>query len=219
MREAERLSEHTKRLPPLAVGDFVHIQNQTGPHPLKWDKTGIVIEVRQFDQYVIKVDGSGRVTLGNRKFLRKYTPVLIPPSKRTIEHDINVQKHLPHQMAAPGTPTSAHTPLATPNVPPIQALQDRQALTSPHGVDAPTSPGVVASPYRDIDMLHRQLSFDDNQAYSRPVAQVPGTTPSKSPIRSPPMVTSPTGPKLTPQLDVQLRRSSQDIQAPGWHAD
>ena len=37
MRGAERWSEHTKRLPPLIVGDNVHIQ--TGPHPLKWDNT------------------------------------------------------------------------------------------------------------------------------------------------------------------------------------
>ena len=73
MREIEKWSEHTKRLPALVVGDRVRVQNQTGM--LKWDKTGIVIEVRQFDQYVVKVDGSGRVTLRNRKFLRKYTPV------------------------------------------------------------------------------------------------------------------------------------------------
>ena len=36
-----------------------------------------MIEVRQFDQYVVRVDGSGRVTLRNRKFLRKYTPAVI----------------------------------------------------------------------------------------------------------------------------------------------
>ena len=52
---AERLSEHTCHLTPLVVGDHVRIQNQTGPHPTKWDKTGIVIAVRQFDQYVVRV--------------------------------------------------------------------------------------------------------------------------------------------------------------------
>ena len=54
----------------------MRIQNQVGPHPTKWDRTGIVVEVRQFDQYVVRVDGSGRVTLRNRKFLRKYTPFI-----------------------------------------------------------------------------------------------------------------------------------------------
>ena len=76
MKQAERLRLHTKRLPPLKVGDQVRVQNQTGLHPLKWDKTGTVIEVRQFDQYAIRVDGSRRVTLRNRKFLRKFVPVM-----------------------------------------------------------------------------------------------------------------------------------------------
>nr|KAG5712492.1 hypothetical protein BaRGS_011466 [Batillaria attramentaria] len=31
-------------------------ENQTGPNPTKWDKTGLVVEVRQFDQYVVRVD-------------------------------------------------------------------------------------------------------------------------------------------------------------------
>ena len=77
MKVSERLSEHTRSLPPLAVGDTVRIQNQVGPNPTKWDKTGFIIEVRQFDQYVVRVDGSGRVTLRNRKFLRKYIPVVL----------------------------------------------------------------------------------------------------------------------------------------------
>ena len=70
MKVAEKLSEHTKQLPPLTIGDHVRIQNQIGANPLKWDKTGQVIEVRQFDQYIIRVDGSGRVTLRNRKFIQ-----------------------------------------------------------------------------------------------------------------------------------------------------
>ena len=51
MRHQDKWSEHTKILSPLQVGDRVWIQNQTGPHPNKWDRTGIVIEVRQFHQY------------------------------------------------------------------------------------------------------------------------------------------------------------------------
>ena len=65
---------------PLQLVTMSRVQNLMGPHPLKWDKTGVVVEVRQFDQYVIPVDGSGRVTLRNRKFLRQYVPVYPPPS-------------------------------------------------------------------------------------------------------------------------------------------
>ena len=89
MRAAERWSEHTKRLPPLVVGDKVRVQNQTGPHPTKWDKTGTITEVRQYDQYVIKMDGSGRMTVRNRKFLRKYIPVVKSAPTITINRDFN----------------------------------------------------------------------------------------------------------------------------------
>ena len=75
MKIAKRLTEHTKQLGPLRVGDRVWVQNQTGPHPIRWEKTGTVIEVKQHDQYVVRIDGSGRVTLRNRKFLRSYVPV------------------------------------------------------------------------------------------------------------------------------------------------
>ena len=71
--EREKLDQHTKKLKPLSIGDTVYIQNQFGNSPLKWDKSGRVIEVRGFDQYLVKVDGSGRVTLRNRKHLRKFT--------------------------------------------------------------------------------------------------------------------------------------------------
>ena len=65
------LSEHTKA---LKVGDTVSIQNQTGPNPNKWDKTGAVVERMMNDQYRIKTNGSGRITLRKRHFLRPFTP-------------------------------------------------------------------------------------------------------------------------------------------------
>ena len=110
MRSAERWAEHTHRLPPLAVGDYVRLQNQTGPHPKKWDKTGRVIEVRQFDQYIIKVDGSGRVTLRNRKFLRKYVPVCIPrphpwPSDSFANTTFAICTCRAHESISPAGPT------------------------------------------------------------------------------------------------------------------
>ena len=67
----ERLAEHARDLPPLLLGDRVAIQNQTGRRPSKWERTGTVVEVRDHDKYVMKVDGSGRLTMRNRRFLKK----------------------------------------------------------------------------------------------------------------------------------------------------
>ena len=88
----EKWSKHTKPLTPLTVGDRVRIQNQTGPNPKKWDHNGIVIEVWQFHQYLVRIDGSGRQTLRNRKFLRKYISVYQLTKRRSILEDI---AHLP----------------------------------------------------------------------------------------------------------------------------
>ena len=67
----KRLAEHSKSLPNLEAGDRVAIQNQSGNRPTKWDRSGTVLEVRDFDKYIVKVDGSGRLTLRNRRYLRK----------------------------------------------------------------------------------------------------------------------------------------------------
>lgn len=72
--QRERLNEHTKELSPLHVGDSVYVQNQVGRYPNKWDKSGKIVEVKQYDQYYVKIDGSNRLSLRNRKFLRKFTP-------------------------------------------------------------------------------------------------------------------------------------------------
>ena len=66
-----RLAEHSHQLPKLAEGDKVMIQNQRGIKPTKWGRSGVIIEVRDFDKYIVKVDSSGRLTLRNRRFLRK----------------------------------------------------------------------------------------------------------------------------------------------------
>ena len=69
-RHISNLAEHTRELPQLKVGDKVFVQNQVGIAATKWDLTGTVTEVRQFDQYVIRLDQSGRETLRNRKYLK-----------------------------------------------------------------------------------------------------------------------------------------------------
>jgi hypothetical protein len=76
LRKEESLEIATRSLAPLTVGQLVMVQNQTGQHKLKWDKSGVVCEVLLHDQYMIRMDGSGRVSLRNRRFLKCIVPFL-----------------------------------------------------------------------------------------------------------------------------------------------
>ena len=133
----EKWSEHTKSLTPLHVGDRVRLQNQTGHHPNKWDCTGIVIEVRQYHQYLIRVDGSGRPTLRNRKFLRKYTPVSPPRERRSIFDDMAL---LPPSDVTPTLPTAP-----PPTQPPSPGTPAPDPVANP--TDCPPSPPPPPPPH------------------------------------------------------------------------
>ena len=69
-----RLARYTKQQPDLPPGISVAVQNQTGRHPTKWDKTGVILENKPHSQVLIRIDGSRKATLCNRKFVRQILP-------------------------------------------------------------------------------------------------------------------------------------------------
>ena len=211
MRAAERLSAHTRVLPPLAVGDCVRVQNQTGPHPTKWDKTGVVVEVRQFDQYVIRVDGSGRVTLRNRKFLRKYLPVI---PRAPLAMSPGPPAVPPPPLAARSTDggSGAPTPLAKPKgptsldpAPPLPTTPSPDLTPLPlAAMDPPPSAAPGPPPPMDSGAngrLHRSLR--SLLSYNAPgLKEPPPATPAPPPAPDP-------CPSST-----HLRRSSRQMKPP-----
>ena len=56
-KQVDKLDTTGRNLPPLRVGDSVRIQNQSGNHPNKWDKTGTILQVGDNDQYTVRVNG------------------------------------------------------------------------------------------------------------------------------------------------------------------
>ena len=146
IKAKERLSEHTKLLLPLKVGDHVRIQNQTGPYPLKWDRTGTVVEVRQYHQYVVKIDGSNRTTLRNRKFLRKFQPVRAITTPKSVLDDMDHARCIPPgnpPMATPEKPTTAPKTPGTdidPDPDGPDCLDQNDRVTSPNPLGAVPTP-------------------------------------------------------------------------------
>jgi hypothetical protein len=70
----ETLSVATRDLKPLVLGQVVSVQNQTGPNKLKWDKSGVVVTLLPNQKYQVKMDGTGRIILRSRVFLRAIIP-------------------------------------------------------------------------------------------------------------------------------------------------
>ena len=108
---------------------------------MKWDKTGTVIEVWQCDQYVVKIDGSGRMSTRNRKFLRKYIPVMPSQPTVTIQMDLNHRKR--------SNPRSNNLP---------SALSNNPSLHFPH--DPPPLPSVYNSHSTDYHERNNNVNPD-----------------------------------------------------------
>ena len=71
----EAMSEQTREVPTLVLGDVVLVQNETCPKTKKRELYVFVIEVLGNNQYSVKIYVYGRVSLRNRIFLKIIVPV------------------------------------------------------------------------------------------------------------------------------------------------
>ena len=108
------------------------VQNQSGPHPNKWDRSGTVLETHPHDQYRIKMDGSGRHTIRNRRFLKPivtYTALSSRPQTLRVptregEEDDTGSTQLAHTPLLPDNAESVQPAQGEPDQPP-QTEQDQ----------------------------------------------------------------------------------------------
>ena len=68
VKNSEVLNQRARDLRPLYVGSRCLLQNKSGTHPRKWDRSGVVMEVLPHDQYVVRVDGYGDLLGGTENF-------------------------------------------------------------------------------------------------------------------------------------------------------
>ena len=139
-----------------------------GNHPSKWDITGVVVEVKEFDQYVLKIDGSGRLTLRNRKFLRKITPYQLT---KHFKSDLPVpptQTQEPPQPLPPPPvqiPDEPPTPVTIPNTEPLETPAETPPAPPPSPAPTPPSPQPPIEPRRssrvkkETDRLVDRMTF------------------------------------------------------------
>ena len=121
------------------------MQNQNGRCPRRWDKTGKVVEKLLFRQYRVKMDGSGRVTLRNRKYLRKISPVCSDLRPFNIHDDLNKIDAIDNDRVDEIDPTimSSSPPRSSP-------LQHRQHITFQPPLTQLPTPQTTEPPANDV---------------------------------------------------------------------
>ena len=192
VKTTEKLNEHARPLPPLRHGDHVFIQNQSGRFPTKWDKSGTVVETKGNDQYVVKVAGTGRITLRNRRFLRRY-------QEHSLHGKDNLHKKFPNAPPSPAIPAH-HDEMPHPKIEP--------SIPSPPLTAHVSSPG-----NRDQTPQFTTLTVASppTQIPSPRSPPPPHLTPSRLNLESPP-------PPAPPSTDTQNRSTRTRAQTKFYDA-
>ena len=71
----EQWARGTRKLPPLQCGDVVLVQNQYGAKSKAWEMSGVIVEVLPHDSYMVKLDGSHRISKRCRNYLKNIKPI------------------------------------------------------------------------------------------------------------------------------------------------
>ena len=196
VKTMENLSEHAHALKPLRHGDHVFIQNQTGRFPKKWDKSGLVVETKENDQYVVTVAGTGRLTLRNRRFLRRYTPHLQQGPHWGFEHPAandspdtapySATSHIQVNVPCAETPTpmitesSRSSSLTEPSSPATTA----QSARSQHSAPPPVATPLLTSSH-DRQITPRRLLQPTRIEHAGPVESIMQDSVTQPPVATP----------------------------------
>ena len=109
MTQEKRYNIGTRELRNLDVGTNVVIQSRQGRR--RWNKTGRIVECLPHRQYRVKVNGSGRITFQNRKFLRPDTVTRAQP--RSLHPDVPIvhaKSSTDSQTDPPDSESTQHSP-------------------------------------------------------------------------------------------------------------
>ena len=141
-RSAENANRQSRELPALQIGDRCYIQNQAGNYPKRWDRSGTIVEVHGHHSYTVKVDGSGRLSRRNRKYLKRFTP-----ASHIIHSRSAASTDIPPSLPAP-PPSRVSLPYESAPLPTRECPPAPPAITISH---TPVDPIVNTDPVVHTD--------------------------------------------------------------------
>ena len=144
IKTEEVLASKSRLLQSLQLGDLVSVQDQTGNTPRRWSKTGTVIDVLGNDAYLVRIDGSRKVTKRNRQYLRR----LIPYKCDVDEFAPSVLPSTDQSMQSVDAPDPVEDLLCPSSVPSdvSQSLPTTPVVSPPDDSELPTTNLHITSP-------------------------------------------------------------------------
>ena len=151
------------------------MQNQTGRDKTKWDKTGVILENKPHKQVLVKMDGSRRMTLRNRRFIKQIIP---PVDTRPSQH----RQQIPPSQGIPDTPAQPDPPLHQPHA--QQNGDDPEQLTG--DITEQLSRGVTENTFSPAGFSPAQTDQLETPLAPQPLVQTPPQSPAPTPSQTPP---------------------------------
>lgn len=128
----------TRNLATLDIGEHVLIYNTNHHSTGRWDREGTIVQVLPYRQYKIKIKGSGRIVLRNRKFIKPVNatgqPSIIPsPSITSPEESTNAMNSTDNNILRPPLPDTEHPELPDTDQPAV-VYQDQPLSRLPRAL-------------------------------------------------------------------------------------
>ena len=116
---------------------WIQNQGKDAGRSTKWDRQGTVIAVKDNDQVLVRVHGSGRITIRNRRFLRKYEAAMPVVDDMHVAVPVDVPD-LEVPAAVPGEPV--YGPADVPGeYLPVEVPVDVPVMDSEEHVEVPVA--------------------------------------------------------------------------------
>ena len=148
MEKASYLTQNSRPLAPLHVGQHVLIQdqNKSSATHKQWTRTGIIIDVGSHDDYHVRVDGSRLITKRNRQFLRPIAPSLdvFNPIPTASNHKSSEQSP-----TIPAPPQDSRNRQRIPIPTPITPYEESQPSSPPTDTNPKPFPQPATAPEDD----------------------------------------------------------------------